>query len=117
MADSKRFDYERWDVQNRLVAWIAAGLAIFVVVTPLTLPLMFPQSMKHATPAGRPALSSSAPPLEVAPLDRLQKSRRDETEIERSYGRVDHDRGIVRIPISRAVELILHKGLPGWPSP
>jgi hypothetical protein len=117
MAHSKRFDYQRSDVQIRVVAWTAAGLATFVVVAPLVLPLIFPQSMSHATPASRPAHSSNAPPLEVAPQDALQKSRRDEAETGRTYGWVDHDRGIVRIPTVRAVEILLHRGLPGWPSP
>lgn len=117
MADSKRFDYERSDVGPRLVGWLASGLATFVAVTPLLLPLMFPQSTMRVTPANRPALSANAPPLEVAPRDALQKSRQGEAQIDGSYAWVDRNRGVVRIPIDRAVDLLLHKGLPGWPSP
>lgn len=117
MADNKRFDYERSDAQIRLVAWIAAGLATFVVVTPLVLPLIFPQSMKHRTPTSRPALSSNAPPLEIIPLKTLNESRQSEARFEDRYGWVDRHRRIVRIPIDRAVDLLVHKGLPGWPSP
>ncbi|MBV8921141.1 hypothetical protein [Bradyrhizobium sp.] len=116
MAESKRFDYERSDVGIRLAGWLAAGLATFVVVTPLALPLMFPLSKKHVTPATRPALSSNAPPLEVAPRDTLEASRRDNAQSDRSYGWTDRNRGIVRVPIDRAVDLLLRKGLPGWPS-
>ncbi|MEK9284678.1 MULTISPECIES: hypothetical protein [unclassified Bradyrhizobium] len=117
MADGKRFDYERSDVGLRLVGWLAGGLATFVAVTPLVLPLMYPQSMKRITPASRPALSSNAPPLEVTPRDALQKSRQADEQIERGYGWADRNRGEVRIPIDRAVEILLRKGLPGWPSP
>ncbi|WGD51594.1 hypothetical protein QA641_40250 [Bradyrhizobium sp. CB1650] len=117
MADGKRFDYERSDVGLRLVGWLAGGLATFVAVTPLLLPLMFPQSTKRITPASRPALSSNAPALEVAPRDTLRKSRQGDEQITRGYGWADRNRGEVRIPIDRAVEILLHKGLPGWPSP
>ncbi len=117
MADSNRFDYERSDVGLRLVGWLAAGLATFVVVTPLVLPHLFPLSTKHITPASRPALSSNAPPLEVSPRATLQASREGQARIARTYGWTDHDRGEVRIPIDRAMEILLHKGLPGWPSP
>jgi hypothetical protein len=117
MADSKRFDYERSDVRLRLVGWLAGGLATFVAVTPLVLPLMFPQSTTHITPTSRPALNSNASPLEVTPRATLQTSRQSETQIERSYGWEDRNRGRVRIPIDRAIGVLLRKGLPGWPSP
>jgi len=117
MADTNHVDYERSDVALRLVGCLAAGLATFVVVTPLVLPLMFPLSTKHVTPASRPAMSSSAPPLEVSPQAALQATRQGEARIERSYGWADRSRGEVRIPIDRAVDLLLRKGLPGWPSP
>ncbi|MDN5005663.1 hypothetical protein ACFQZO_32950 [Bradyrhizobium sp. GCM10027634] len=117
MADTNHVDYERSDVGLRLVSWLAAGLATFIVVTPLVLPLLFPLSTKHVTPASRPAMSSNAPPLEVSPQATLQATRQGETQIEGGYGWADRSRGEVRIPIDRAVEILLRKGLPGWPSP
>lgn len=117
MADSERFDYERSDVGIGFVGWLAAVLATFIVVTPLTLPWMFPLSRTTITPAGRPALSSNAPPLEVDAHDTLQRSRENEAHFARSYEWSDRARGTVRIPIDRAVDILLRKGLPGWPSP
>ncbi len=117
MAENKHFGYERSDVGLRLVGWLAGGLATFVAVTPLVLPLMFPASTRHITPASRPALSSNAPALEVRPRDTLPKSEEGQTRIEHSYGWIDRDRGQVRIPVDRAIEVLLRKGLPGWPSP
>lgn len=117
MADSKRFDYERSDVQVRLVGWLAGGLATFILIVPLVLPWMFPLSMQQTSPANRSALSSNAPPLEVDPRDTLQRSQRGSAQFTSSYGWVDRQRGIVRIPVDRAVDLVLHRGLPGWPSP
>jgi hypothetical protein len=117
MADSKRFDYERSDVQIRLVGRLAGGLAAFILIVPLALPWMFPLSMKRITPASRPSLNSSAPPLEVDPRDNLKRSQQDDTQFASSYAWIDRERGIVRIPIDRAVNILLRKGLPGWPSP
>ncbi|SFH70026.1 hypothetical protein [Bradyrhizobium sp. Gha] len=117
MSDSKRFDYERSDVGLHLVGWLAAGLATFVAVTPLVLPVMFPLSTKPMTPASRPALSSDAPPLDEAPRATLQTTRDGQAKIERGYGWTDKTRGEVRIPIDRAIDILLRKGLPGWPSP
>ena len=117
MADTNHVDYERSDVGLRLVGWLAAGLATFVVVTPLVLPFMFPLSTKHITPASRPAMSSNAPSLEVSPQTTLRATRQGDARIEHGYGWADRSRGEVRIPIDRAVEILLRKGLPGWPSP
>lgn len=116
MADTNHVDYERSDVELRLVGWLATGLAAFVIITPLVLPLLFPMSTKHITPASRPAMSSNAPPLEVTPRASLQATRQGDAQIERSYGWADRSRGEVRIPIDRAVDILLRRGLPGWPS-
>ena len=116
MADTNHVDYERSDVGLRLVGWLAAGLATFIIITPLVLPFLFPLSSKHITPASRPAMSSNAPPLEVTPRATLQATRQGEAQIENGYGWADRSRGEVRIPIDRAVDILLRKGLPGWPS-
>ena len=116
-AESKRFDYERSDVTMQLVVSLAVGLATFVVVTPLVLPLIFPQSLSHASPTSRPALSSNAPPLDVAPRQTLQLTQQDDAQFEGRYGWTNRSRGTVRIPVDRAVEILLRRGLPGWPSP
>ncbi len=117
MSDEVRFDYERSDIENTDVAWLAAGLALFVIATPLLMPFVFSQSMRHRTPTAPPALSADAPRLEIAPREDLRSLDRSETEFVNSYGWTDRSQGIVRIPVKQAMKLLVQKGLPGWPSP
>jgi len=117
MTDEAGFDYERSDISGRDMAWLAAGLALFVIITPLLLPLVFPQSMRHRTPSAPPALSADAPQLEITPREDLQRFNRSEAQFEQSYGWTDRSKGAVRIPISRAMQLLAQRGLPGWPTP
>ncbi len=117
MSDEASFDYERSDISSRAIAWIAAGLGSFVLAAPLAMPLAFPQSMHHLAPVARPALSSDAPALAIAPSRELQQQRRRDDHLSRTYGWTDRTRGIARIPVARAAELIAKRGLPGWPSP
>ena len=117
MGDKGSFDYERSDIVSVDIAWLAAGLALFVVATPLVMPLAFPQSMRHRTPAAPPALSAQAPALEVTPGHDLQNFNRSESEFVNSYGWTDRSHGVVRVPITRAMKLVAQRGLPGWPSP
>jgi hypothetical protein len=114
MSDDTGFDYERTDIESTDIAWLAAGLALFVIVTPLLMPFVFPQSMRHRTPSAPPALSANAPRLEITPKEDRQRFDRGETQLAGSYGWTDRDRGTVRIPISRAMELLVQRGLPGW---
>ena len=117
MSDKASADYERSDIDAAGIGWIAAGLGLFVLAVPLAMPLAFPQSIDRPDPAARPALSTDAPALEVAPLDNLQRFRRTEAELSDSYGWTDREQKIARIPVSRAIENLLRKGIPGWPSP
>ncbi|MET4071308.1 hypothetical protein ABID58_006120 [Bradyrhizobium sp. S3.2.6] len=117
MKDTTGFDYERTDINATGIGRIALGLGLFVIATPLLMPLVFPQAMSHRTPSAPPALSADAPQLEITPRRDLQHLRRGDDELAQSYGWTDRGRGVVRIPVARAMELLARKGLPAWPSP
>lgn len=117
MSDQTGFDYERSDIRGRDMAWLAAGLALFIIVTPLLMPFVFPQSMQHRSPSAPPALAADAPQLEITPRENLRRFERSEAQLEQSYGWTDRGKGIVRLPTSRAMQLLAERGLPGWPTP
>ena len=117
MDEQASFDYERSDIESGGIAWIGAGLGLFVLAVPLLMQLIYPQSMRHISSAAPPALSANAPQLEIAPSQYLQRLDRAEAQVSVSYGWVDRAHGIVRIPVARAMERLLQKGLPRWRSP
>ena len=117
MSDETGFDYERSDIESIHIAWLAAGLAFFVIATPLLMPVVFSQALSHRTPLAPPPLSADAPRLEIQPRDDLRNFNRGEAEFLNSYGWTDRSHGIVRIPVKQAMKLLAQKGLPGWPSP
>jgi hypothetical protein len=117
MNDETGFDYERSDISGRDMACLAGGLALFVIITPLIMPFVFPQSMQHRSPSAPPALAADAPQLAITPREDLQRFERTEAQFTQSYGWTDRSKGAVRIPISRAMQLLAQRGLPGWPTP
>jgi hypothetical protein len=116
MTDEAGAKHEMSDVDPALVGWLALGLGLFVLITPLGMPFVFPQAVDRSGPVARPALNSDAPPLALDPDKELRMQRQQDQQISESYGRVDRDRKIVRIPVARAMERLLQTGLPGWPS-
>jgi hypothetical protein len=101
------------------------GLAL-VVITALVFVLMVwlfnafstRQAARDLPPAPlaqtRPALPPE-PRLQVAPPQELQQLRAAEEAVLQSYGWVDQAAGVVRLPIERAMELLLERGLPVRP--
>jgi hypothetical protein len=55
--------------------------------------------------------------LQVNPTVALEEVRREEEAQLNSYGWVQREAGVVRIPIERAKELLLERGLPVRPQP
>jgi hypothetical protein len=55
------------------------------------------------------------PRLQTDPRDDLNNLRGGEDRVLESYGWVDRDAGIVRIPIDRAMQLVVERGLPARP--
>ena len=62
-----------------------------------------------------PEVRTERPPdpvLQVEPALDLLQMRRQDAEVLTTYGWTDRERGLVRVPIERAMELLLEKGLP-----
>jgi hypothetical protein len=52
------------------------------------------------------------PRLQSKPIPDLQKFREQEEKTLTTYGWVDQSKGVVRIPIDRAIDVVAQKGLP-----
>ena len=53
-----------------------------------------------------------APRLQITPNKDLKTMRAEEERILSSYGWVDRANGVVRIPVSRAIDLLIERDLP-----
>jgi hypothetical protein len=109
-------DYERSDADPRLIAALALGVAAFLIVTPFGLLAVYPGADRlGAPPAERPM--PPQPRLQVRPKADLDVLHAMESERLTSFGWVDRDRKIARIPVERAMGLLSERGLAEWPSP
>jgi hypothetical protein len=66
------------------------------------------------------ASTRSGPPeprLQVNPVQDLKALRAAEDQILASYGWVSQETNVARIPIDRAMELLVERGLPAPPKP
>jgi len=111
---------------NPAVAWIAAaGLVVGVALVFVAITSMFHflqrrdlasqqrsemDRVTKAVAAARPQFPE--PRLQVAPPADLAVLRAREDARLNSYGWIDRKAGIVRIPIERAMDLIVERGLP-----
>lgn len=108
-------DIERSDADPRLIAALAAGVAIFLAASPFVLHLAYPSAPEAAAIEGD--LPHPAPPtLEIKPKRTLEAQRSRDDELLESYGWADPDRRVARISIERAMQLLAERGLAGWPS-
>jgi hypothetical protein len=107
------------DVNPRAVLWLGAGVLIMAAVVHVVLWLTlqgFQRSAEQSDPPRSPlaAEAPSPPPphLQDKPQQEYLEYRREQDERLESYGWVDRQQGVVRIPISRAIDLIVEQGLP-----
>lgn len=113
--------YEQRDLSVPLVFAFAATLLVVLAVA-LVLVSWLQASVTGAPvriapePLTRVAPPEATPPpepqLQVEPGEQYRSVRAAQERLLRSYGWVDRERGIARIPIERAMELIAARGLP-----
>lgn len=108
--------YEHREASIRMIVVSIIILAVCVVVTCVLMLIMF--KVLHATTGGGQRLSLMANPSSLPPEPRvddkpwvqLERLRNHETQVLSSYG-VEPSTGSIHIPIDRAMDLLLQRGV------
>lgn len=119
--------HERRDVNVFQITAFGIGLLLSCIVVVFAMWAMFDflfahEEAKNKTNPGAAMMSeqSTVPPeprLQAQPRVELRDLKRDEDAILNSYAWIDPNKGIVRIPIDQAIDIVAQKGLPSKPSP
>ena len=119
--DRPAVGHEETDVNVGGVFIFAVGLLVTAVIVHLLVWMLFAffagqQTRRaiHQFPlaAGQQERTPPSPRLQVNPREELRELRAGEDAVLNSYGWVDKDNGIARIPIDEAMKLTLEHGLP-----
>jgi hypothetical protein len=117
-------DHEERDVQIRVLVIFGLGLVMMSILVFLIASWLFDafaarraKMEKPLSPLAGTWQPLAEPRLQVTPAQDLQKLRAAEQEVLSSYGWQDQTAGIVRLPITRAIDLLVERGLPTWNAP
>lgn len=115
LLDSSRDrGHEATDIKIRAVLGAAAILIAVLIISHLFLLDLFETLTREAAPPEpTPFPFEEFPPgprLQPNPAQDLQALRQAEEVILSSYGWVEHQAGVVRIPIERAMDLLIEQG-------
>lgn len=112
--------HEQRDISLRPIVLASVGLAVLILVAVVAMRSLFgfylAREMRES-PAANPlavAEGERLPPeprLQPQPIEQLRALRAREDVVLQTYGWIDRDQGIVRIPIERAMELIIERGV------
>jgi hypothetical protein len=121
--DTSKKGYETQDVAFRPVAWCALGFAFTLLIILLAVALSTKVLISPGSIFGRvehdPEKSLAAfphPQLQTNPPADLHKYLLAKEQELTSYGWINKNAGIVRIPIDRAIDLLISRGVPVRPS-
>ena len=114
--------YEKRDASTRWLFGLVSILSLCIVASEAVLHRVKaglekkPEPTDHWTGAPQPAggfwNEANAPRLQVsAPEDLSRFREREEAELN-TYGWINRTSGVVRIPVARAMDLLLERGLP-----
>jgi hypothetical protein len=119
--------HETRDVNVFQISAFGIGLLLACIVTVFAMWVMFRFlfNREDAKNANNPAAAMMSerqkeppkPQLQAEPKLELRDLRTNEDTMLHSYGWVDQGKGIVRIPIDQAIDIVSQKGLPSKPSP
>jgi len=111
--------YERRDMSVPVIGTFLAGLIVTVIVVLLLMGWLFDyfhsgvsQRDVPPSPLAEARQVPPAPRLQVTPRQDLKAMHAEENALLHSYGWVDPKAGTVRMPIERAMKLLVERGLP-----
>lgn len=114
--------HEGEGVNYRVIVWVAIAVVLSAILIHLVLLLLMAHFERQAQadrgplpPRIPPAETFPVPRLQVAPTEELQRLRADEKAQLEGYAWVDRSRGLIRIPIERAMELLAAPSATGSP--
>ena len=120
-TDNVEVHHEESDVNIRAIFGFGAALLVVAAVVHLLIYVLFGFFNSReglSVPAEYPLAASQKdrlppePRLQTNPREDLSELRAKEDEILGSYGWLDKNAGLVRIPIDAAMKLTLQRGLP-----
>jgi hypothetical protein len=113
--------HETSDINVWAIGKFAIGLVAICVISILLLLGLFKyfqsQEETATTPKIEPRRIFPQPQLQQTPVLDLRAIRAEEEQFLTSYGWVDQPKGVVRIPISQAIDILAKRGLPSRPQP
>ena len=121
MQNHHETHHEESDVDIRGILTFAAVLIVFAAVVHLVIFVLFrffeAQEARQGPPEFPLAVTQEQrlppePRLQTNPREDLREMRADEDQILTTYGWVDRNAGVVRIPIDEAMKLAIQRGLP-----
>ena len=125
LEEAKRQGYEPSDISVRgLLAVVGISVAAVVVIVAALWALMalfeYLRTPGPVSPLARFEVVPPEPRLDARPAQTLVELRRREDGMLTTYGWVDRDAGIARIPIEQAMEILAEQGWPpegvsAWP--
>jgi hypothetical protein len=113
--------HEETDANTHAITQFGIGLALIVILSQLLLWWLFTGFTQRENKLSPPvtalvkAQAPTVPPeprLQGNPQADMRTMREKEDAALNHYGWVDPNRGVVRLPIERAIELVAQKGLP-----
>lgn len=102
---SVNLGYEESDAKVGFIAWAGVGIIVFVIVTVLAVQVYFDSLKNH---------EEFVKLLEPVSEDYRNLRAREDAELY-SYKYADREKGIVRLPIQRAMDLVLSEAEAGKP--
>jgi len=115
----ERRGHEERDVNVWAVGKFGIGLTLLCIGSLVLLAFLFRYFEKQVAGPAAPPREIAAqgglplePRLQETPVQDLKQMQAGEDQILGSYGWVDKPKGIVRVPIGRAIDLLVQRGLP-----
>jgi hypothetical protein len=118
-TEPRRPSYEKSDVEPRKIVFLGAVLLVAVAIALITGSVLlrsffasYVRSQPQRSPLAFSPQPTPEPLLSVNPGEELRALRVQEDSLLKGLDWVDQEKGIVRIPIDTAIEILAQKGLP-----
>lgn len=114
-------DYQDRDIRVMPIVYFVVGMTVLTIVCVLAMAAMF-RYMDHQAAMSEKDIPAEARERILPPEPRLipdepmalKAYRESARRILEGYAVLDEEKGIVRIPVADAIELVVERGLPQW---